>query len=123
MGNYTNEGGKMGRPKGAPNKPKTAQDLLDKITAEYSKQGKKLKYSIDEMGEMSDAEKAVVIAASAENPNVNIPDVFELESSEDDTEDGDNEDGEDTFKCGNCQEELAGELPVCPSCGASLKWS
>ena len=31
--------------------------------------------------------------------------------------------GDEGYTCGNCKMDLPSELPVCPACGASLRWT
>ena len=106
----------MPRPAGAKNKPKNAQALLDRVIAEYKKQGKKLTTSIEDIADLSEADKATVAEQIATNPDLNIPNIFELEGEEGD------HDEEDTYICGNCNRDIGKPLTHCPFCGVKLSW-
>lgn len=106
----------MPRPEGSKNKPKSASDLLEKVKAAYAKQGKELEVNIKDIADLPEDVKASIAKEIESNPDLNIPNIFELEGEEDE------EDEEDTFTCGNCHAELDGEYPECPHCGMPLSW-
>ena len=108
----------MPRPKGAKNKPKNAQALLDAVIAEYKKQGKKLSTTVEDIADLSDEDKATVAKAVSENPDLNIPNIFELESEVD----GNGNDEADTYTCGACNRDIGEPLTHCPFCGVKLSW-
>ena len=111
----------MPRPAGAKNKPKNAQALLDRVIAEYKKQGKKLSTSIEDIADLSEADKSAVAEQIASNPELNIANIFELEGEE--GEEGDNaNDNEDTYICGACKRDIGEPLTHCPYCGVKLNW-
>ena len=107
----------MARPKGSTNKAKDAKALLDKVAAEYAKQGKKLDFTISDIADLSDEQKTIVAEAAANNPDILIPDIFELSGA------GDDDDDDDTASCGNCgADDLDGDETHCPHCGVKLEW-
>ena len=101
----------MARPKDSKNKPKNVHDLLEKVVAEYQKQGKKLSYNVEDLTGLTEVQKAEIEAATSLNPNLDIANIFELEDSED-----------NLYKCGKCHNDLEGEDAVCPYCGSTLRW-
>ena len=103
----------MPRQTGSKNKPKNAKDLLDRVIAEYAKQGKKLTVNLEDMADLPDDVRASIAQQVEANPDLNIPNIFELEGEEE----------EETLTCGNCKEELDGEYSECPHCGVPLTWS
>ena len=105
----------MPRPKGSKNKPKNAQALLDSVIAEYKKQGKTLSFDIKDIEDLTPEQKTEVAEAVSTNPDINIPNIFELEGEE-------GEEGKDTFTCGNCGKDLGEEVSPCPHCGQTLNW-
>ncbi len=106
----------MPRQIGSKNKPKNAKQLLDAVIAEYKKQGKSLTVDIKDIADMNEEQIAAAATALADNPDINIPLEFELESSVEDEDD-------DKLICGNCQAELDGEVSQCPHCGYNLTWA
>tara|TARA_Y100000310_G_C20667579_1_gene808461 strand:+ start:1351 stop:1680 length:330 start_codon:yes stop_codon:yes gene_type:complete len=107
----------MGRPKGSGNKPKNAKSLLDSVVAVYKKQGKKLDFNISDIEGLSEEEKVDVIEATRDNPDLNIPNLFELSDNE-----ADEGDESDEYTCGNCRASMDEPLSHCPHCGAKLRW-
>lgn len=105
----------MPRPKGSKNLPKNAQDLLARVVAEYEKQGKKVTVSIEDLADLTDEQKATIAEAVQTNPDLNIPNIFELENAEDENDNY-------AFQCGKCKEKLDGEDAICPHCGSTLRW-
>ncbi|MAH51855.1 hypothetical protein CMI37_38920 [Candidatus Pacearchaeota archaeon] len=106
----------MGRPPGASNKPKNAKELLDKVIAEYQKQGKNLTVNIEDLKNLTKTEKAAIAEEVSNNPDITIPEVFSLDDEEDLISDS------DSFECGNCHAKLEGESEICEFCGVTLRW-
>ena len=69
----------MPRPEGSKNKPKSAKDLLDKVVAEYAKQGKKLTVNLEDIADLPDDVKAFATATLAHrlivSPSARLRDV------------------------------------------------
>jgi len=109
----------MPRPKDSKNKPKNAQDLLDRVNNELQKQGKKLSYTIEDLADLSEVDKIAIAERMKDNPTLDIGNIFEIDSEDDEN----SSDDSDTYTCGHCHASLDGEDAICPHCGATLRWS
>lgn len=109
----------MAKEKGTKNKPKNAQNLLDRVVEEYKKQGKTLSYSLADMGDLTEEQKVEIAKAATENPNLNIANIFELQDNPEEGNQGD----DNLYECGQCHSKLDGEDAQCPHCRATLRWT
>ena len=106
----------MTRTEGAKNKPKSVKQLVSMLQAAAEKEGIELTLDVKEKIANAAGELAGKVGDDAAAAVAAIKSKFEsLEIELDDTE-------IDTYTCGSCHNSMGTEMPVCPNCGAKLKW-